>query len=282
MHLYNNSFCLLSSSPIIPTSSCIHDHHSLFSWHHMGGRCRHQLCSPEDSNNNRNNFAPFGGIRFGLVDSRKPVPKMGEALGCDVENSLSLSSSIGNLDLNKLSTRRKRQCKSCNLFMKAGACVRMEVDMDSNRRTVQFFVNGRAGRCFVSGFPPSARIGITVFGQGTSFRIDRIARQPRPTPIDPEMGETSCPAFSNNLGYSLKWIAITFTPNWPNSKDDAVSARFLGSWIEQHVSPSAEQEMEQDNETRISRTLIAAHQLHSFCCLSSSSRFLVSDAEQCS
>ncbi|KAK2941964.1 hypothetical protein BLNAU_23117 [Blattamonas nauphoetae] len=91
---------------------------------------------------------------------------------------------------------------------------------------------------------------------------------------------TRCPTFSDNLGYSLEGLTRSFTPNWPNSKDDAMSARFLGSWIEQHVSPSAEQEMEHGVETRINRTLIAVHQLHSFGCLSSSSDLLVSDAER--
>ncbi|KAK2940256.1 hypothetical protein BLNAU_24840 [Blattamonas nauphoetae] len=93
------------------------------------------------------------------------------------------------------------------------------------------------------------------FGQGTSFRIDRIAEQQRPTPIAPDVGEfmlrskrtthnlslhnwpqsllspiwtcnvpslhahiENLPAFSNNLGYSLEGLARSFTPNGPNSK----------------------------------------------------------------
>ncbi|KAK2945576.1 hypothetical protein BLNAU_19482 [Blattamonas nauphoetae] len=57
---------------------------------------------------------------------------------------------------------------------------------------------------------------------------------------------------------------------------------FLGCWIKQHVLASAEQELEHGVETKINRTLIAVHQLPYFSSLSNVSRFLVSDAEQCS
>ncbi|KAK2958956.1 hypothetical protein BLNAU_5972 [Blattamonas nauphoetae] len=74
-----------------------------------------------------------GGIRFGLLKSIAPVPKLGEFIGYEVK--------------------------------------------------VQLFVNGRSGRSFVSGLPPSVRIGFSVFAQETSFRIDRIVKQTQPTPI---------------------------------------------------------------------------------------------------
>ncbi|KAK2941717.1 hypothetical protein BLNAU_23379 [Blattamonas nauphoetae] len=48
---------------------------------------------------------------------------------------------------------------SCHSELKESDCVRMEVDLDSTLRTVQFFVNGEAGRSYVSGLPPSVRIG---------------------------------------------------------------------------------------------------------------------------
>ncbi|KAK2941962.1 hypothetical protein BLNAU_23115 [Blattamonas nauphoetae] len=228
-------------------------------------------------------FGFIGAVRMGLLDSFAPIPEFGETLGLGVEDSLSLNSLSGKLYHNTPSSGHRYRSESCHSYLNEGDCVRMEVDMDSTPRTVQFFVNGERGEHFVSGLPPSVRIGFTLFGQGTSFRIDRIARQPQPTPIDPEMDEIecwtcivlrfiptskTCPTFSNNPEYSLEGLALTFTPSWPNSKDDAMSARFLGSWIEQHVSPSAEQEMEHGVETRINRTCFTVHQIHSFSYLS--------------
>ncbi|KAK2942063.1 hypothetical protein BLNAU_9989 [Blattamonas nauphoetae] len=101
-----------------------------------------------------------GIVRIGVLDTTSPIPEVGESIGT-----------------------------FCHSKLKEGDCVRMEVEMDSNPRTLQFFVNGESGRCFVSGLPRSVRIGFSVFGQGTSFRIDRIAEQQRPTPIAPDMRE---------------------------------------------------------------------------------------------
>ncbi|KAK2947816.1 hypothetical protein BLNAU_17236 [Blattamonas nauphoetae] len=126
---------------------------------------------------------------MGVLDSTAPVPHLGELIGWDVNDSASLDSSIGWLYLKTPSPGRTPQYESCHSKLREGDCVRMEVYMKSNPRTVQFFVNGESGKCFVSGLPPSVRIGFTISGQGTSFRIDRIARQTQPTPIAPEMRE---------------------------------------------------------------------------------------------
>ncbi|KAK2947833.1 hypothetical protein BLNAU_17253 [Blattamonas nauphoetae] len=130
-----------------------------------------------------------GSVRMGLVQSTAAVPQLGEFIGWDVKDSLSLNSSTGNLSRNTPSTGYSPQFEFCHSQLKEGDCVRMEVDMDSKPRTVQFFVNGKCGFSFVSGLPPSVRIGFAVSGQGTFCRIDRIARQERPTPITPEMRE---------------------------------------------------------------------------------------------
>ncbi|KAK2943256.1 hypothetical protein BLNAU_21828 [Blattamonas nauphoetae] len=132
---------------------------------------------------------PIVGRLIGLLDSTAPIPKLGEMLGFGVNNSLSLISSTGYLCRKTQSLGYNWKIESCHFFLKEGDCVRMEVDMESTLRTVQFFVNGESGRCFVSGLPQSVRIGFSVSGQGTSFRIDRISKQQSPTLFTPEMRE---------------------------------------------------------------------------------------------
>ncbi|KAK2943246.1 hypothetical protein BLNAU_21818 [Blattamonas nauphoetae] len=104
-------------------------------------------------------------------------------------DSLSLYSYYGCLWQNTPSTQLDSQATVYCSGLMEGDCVRMEVDMDSNPRTVQFFVNGESGPSFISGLPPSIRIGFTLTKKGTSFRIDRITQQTHPTPISPEMEE---------------------------------------------------------------------------------------------
>ncbi|KAK2942435.1 hypothetical protein BLNAU_22668 [Blattamonas nauphoetae] len=100
--------------------------------------------------------------------------------------------------------------------MRDGDCVRMEVDMDSTPRTVQFFVNGESGECFVSGLPLSVRIAFTVSVVETFLRIDRIAQQERPTPITPEMTEIKCPFHQPTFRFldvtiRLRYISLEFS-----------------------------------------------------------------------
>ncbi|KAK2957295.1 hypothetical protein BLNAU_7673 [Blattamonas nauphoetae] len=77
----------------------------------------------------------------------------------------------------------------CTPLLHEGDYVRMEVDHDPTPRTVQFFVNGKAGKCLTSGIPSSVRIGFSVSGEGTSIRIDNIYSLSRPTPIPEGMEE---------------------------------------------------------------------------------------------
>ncbi|KAK2957329.1 hypothetical protein BLNAU_7707 [Blattamonas nauphoetae] len=121
----------------------------------------------------------------GLMDSTSPIPEIGEALGYGVKNSVSLSRH-GSLFFN---TPSSHSVKGCTHILKEGDSVRMEVDLDSTPRTVQFFVNGEAGECCVSGIPSSVRIGFSLYGEGTSFRIDNISRLSQPTPISKVMRE---------------------------------------------------------------------------------------------
>ncbi|KAK2946618.1 hypothetical protein BLNAU_18454 [Blattamonas nauphoetae] len=113
------------------------------------------------------------------MNSASPLPEIGEELGYNVKNSIALN----RLGWLYLSTPSSRSGQYCHSELKEGDCVRMEVDLDSTPRTVQFFVKGKAGRCYMSGIPSSVRIGFSVKGEGTSFRIDNISRLSRPTPI---------------------------------------------------------------------------------------------------
>ncbi|KAK2952237.1 hypothetical protein BLNAU_12796 [Blattamonas nauphoetae] len=127
----------------------------------------------------------YGALRFGLMDSNNPIPEIDEVLGAGVKNSISLDTS-GHLNIN---TPSSRSFLPSHFRLKEGVCVRMEVDLDSTPRKVQFFVNGEAGRRYVSGIPSSVRIGFSVWREGISFRIDNISRLSQPTPISKEMVE---------------------------------------------------------------------------------------------
>ncbi|KAK2956352.1 hypothetical protein BLNAU_8719 [Blattamonas nauphoetae] len=65
--------------------------------------------------------------------------------------------------------------KQCHKPLKAGDVVVMEVNMESTPRTVQFFVNGKAGKCYASELPESLSVMLMAFGEGTSFRLNSIS-----------------------------------------------------------------------------------------------------------
>ncbi|KAK2940960.1 hypothetical protein BLNAU_24136 [Blattamonas nauphoetae] len=116
----------------------------------------------------------------GLLISNSEI---GTRLGDRVKNSVSLNR-YGGLFFH---TPSSCTIDGSHSRMNEGDCIRMEVDLDSTPRTVQFFVNGKAGRSYVSEIPSSVRIGFSVAGKGTSFRINSISRFSRPTPISEEM-----------------------------------------------------------------------------------------------
>ncbi|KAK2946610.1 hypothetical protein BLNAU_18446 [Blattamonas nauphoetae] len=138
---------------------------------------------------------PYFPFTFGLMDSTSPLNNWGKALGWNVNNSVGLSTD-GNLNFNASSSF---SYKRCHPRQDEGDCVRMEIDLNSTPRTVQFFVNGEAGRFYVSGIPSSVRIGFSIFEKQTSFRIDNISRLSRPTPILEGMEEVK---FSHQLSRS--------------------------------------------------------------------------------
>ncbi|KAK2941968.1 hypothetical protein BLNAU_23121 [Blattamonas nauphoetae] len=93
-----------------------------------------------------------GRVLIGLLDSTAAVPEMAQCLGYEVQDSVLISSSTGLLYLHHrlIEDIPRKAYRRYNL--RNGDCVRMEVDMDSNPRTVQFFVNGHNKACFVSYF----------------------------------------------------------------------------------------------------------------------------------
>ncbi|KAK2951396.1 putative Cytokinesis protein sepH [Blattamonas nauphoetae] len=128
----------------------------------------------------------LGGMDFGLMDSNNPTPKLGDQLGGDrVNNSVSLSTS-GSLNYNGPTFQSGRECHP---RLKEGDRVRMEVDLNSKHRTLQFFVNDNSGQCYMSEIPSSVKIGFTVSKLEISFRIDKISRDFQPKPIPQGMKE---------------------------------------------------------------------------------------------
>ncbi|KAK2947530.1 putative Protein kinase domain containing protein [Blattamonas nauphoetae] len=124
-------------------------------------------------------------INFGLLDSSLAVPRLGRVLGKNVKHSLALSTSHGELPI---FTQTKLEVDCCASFSKNDRVV-MEVNMDSTPRTVQFFVNGKAGKCYVSGIPESVRIGFSADLMGTSLEIASIVHSTQATPLTDKMKE---------------------------------------------------------------------------------------------
>ncbi|KAK2957283.1 hypothetical protein BLNAU_7661 [Blattamonas nauphoetae] len=87
-----------------------------------------------------------GEIFISLLDTTTPDTEVDEIIGCNIKNSVALSSSTGRINSNTPSTRRVTGLPLNYSHLKEGACVRMEVDMESTPPTVQFFMNGKAGR----------------------------------------------------------------------------------------------------------------------------------------
>ncbi|KAK2963103.1 hypothetical protein BLNAU_2126 [Blattamonas nauphoetae] len=125
-----------------------------------------------------------GFINFGILDSSLAVPRLGKILGKNMKHSVALST-WGDIHLCNQDQLRRDCCSS----LSKNDPVVMEVDMDSTPRTVQFFKNGKAGRCYVSGIPESVRFGFSLVGMGTSLEIVGIIHCTQPTPLTDKMKE---------------------------------------------------------------------------------------------
>ncbi|KAK2941806.1 putative serine/threonine protein kinase [Blattamonas nauphoetae] len=120
-----------------------------------------------------------GFVSFGLLDSSHAVHQLGLTLGKDVQHSVAISSSSGDIKMFnsiKLKELLDLSISTSNRYV-------MEVNMDSIPRTVQFFKNGKAGTCYVSGIPESVRIGFSADVMGTSLQITSIIHCTQPTPL---------------------------------------------------------------------------------------------------
>ncbi|KAK2957264.1 hypothetical protein BLNAU_7858 [Blattamonas nauphoetae] len=84
----------------------------------------------------------YGGtFSVGIENSTNPTPNVNESLGDSV--GLSTHGYIS------IKTPSSFPIQSCHSRLKEFDCIRMEVDLDSTPRTVQFFVNGKAGETLV-------------------------------------------------------------------------------------------------------------------------------------
>ncbi|KAK2944424.1 hypothetical protein BLNAU_20679 [Blattamonas nauphoetae] len=125
-----------------------------------------------------------GFITFGLLDSSLGIPELGQVFGKNVKHSIGLSTS-GYL---QVFNQTKLEQRSYDSLSKKDRVV-MEVNMDSTPRTVQFFVNGKGERCYVSGIPESVRIGFSAAVMGTSLEIASIVHSTQATPLTDKMLE---------------------------------------------------------------------------------------------
>ncbi|KAK2946475.1 putative CAMK family protein kinase [Blattamonas nauphoetae] len=126
----------------------------------------------------------YGSILFGLLDSSAAVPPLEQVLGMDVKHSIGLST---NGLLHVFNQTKLKGSFSYKISKKDR--VVMEVNMDSTPRTVQFFRNGKAGKCYVSGIPESVRIGFSADVMGTSLEIPSIIHSTQATPLSDKMKE---------------------------------------------------------------------------------------------
>ncbi|KAK2953047.1 putative Actin A [Blattamonas nauphoetae] len=99
---------------------------------------------------------------------------------------ISLISSNGQLQMLSPWTGGDVRYEQCHQPLKASDTVVIEVNMETNPHTVQFFVNGNIGKFSLSHVPDSMCVMISTFGVGTSFRLNGVTRLTTPTPIDPE------------------------------------------------------------------------------------------------
>ncbi|KAK2943999.1 putative calcium-dependent protein kinase [Blattamonas nauphoetae] len=121
-----------------------------------------------------------GFINFGLVDAQTDVPRLGRVLGKDMKHSIALSTR-GEIHV---FCQAKLEEKS-HYFLSRKDRVVIEVNMDSNPRTVQFFVNGKAAAFYVSGIPESFSADVL----GTSLEIASIVPSTQATPLELKMKE---------------------------------------------------------------------------------------------
>ncbi|KAK2958871.1 putative Protein kinase domain containing protein [Blattamonas nauphoetae] len=124
------------------------------------------------------------------------TPKKGSlsSLGDPMQSAFSVcfKSSNGHLRIPSSWMKNKEESEQCHQQLKAGDTVVLEVDMEANPHTVQFFVNGKTGKRYVSCLPDSVRVMMITPGEGTSFRLNSVTQLTKPSPLPPYSMELRC------------------------------------------------------------------------------------------
>ncbi|KAK2954597.1 putative Protein kinase domain containing protein [Blattamonas nauphoetae] len=127
---------------------------------------------------------------FGLIDGTAPIPEKGQKLG-KVQNSIALSTEG---DLHFMTEKGQEEIDISSL-LGSGCTVVVEINMDSNPRTVQFFVNGKTTNTVVLDLPESIRVGFSTKGFGVTVRFDRITNLNYGSPISDQMSVFGWPTY---------------------------------------------------------------------------------------
>ncbi|KAK2959564.1 putative serine/threonine protein kinase [Blattamonas nauphoetae] len=125
---------------------------------------------------------------FGLIDGTEPIPEEGQPLGA-VKNTIALSTSSYLTFLTQEDEKRIRVTSSIQSYEP----LVVEINMDSNPRTAQFFVNGKSTTAVVVGLPESVRVGFSTNNTSMLVRFDRITHLNRGSPITDQMDVVEWP-----------------------------------------------------------------------------------------
>ncbi|KAK2942504.1 hypothetical protein BLNAU_22584 [Blattamonas nauphoetae] len=123
------------------------------------------------------------GLMFGIVDALSRERKDGGQLGCNIKNSIAIAPRSGILLVALPSTKHKVKGKVISTVLDKEDRVVLEVDMDARPRTAVFIINGNVSLTFVSGLPPSIRIGYSMQNKRISIRFDGLSRLKEATPL---------------------------------------------------------------------------------------------------
>ncbi|KAK2953360.1 hypothetical protein BLNAU_11645 [Blattamonas nauphoetae] len=119
---------------------------------------------------------------FGLINEMTPIPEKGQKLG-EFNGTISLSS-MGQLHF---LTEKGQKTIDVSTGFWIGTPLIVEINLDSNPRTTQFFVDGECANAVIVGLPESVRVGFSTKDRGTQVRLDRITNLNRGSPITDQM-----------------------------------------------------------------------------------------------
>ncbi|KAK2942077.1 putative Sucrose non-fermenting protein kinase 1 [Blattamonas nauphoetae] len=138
---------------------------------------------------------------LGLTDANDPLPEEGHPLG-EIKNSIALSSKG---ELHFLTPEGPVQ-SSLSLNICRNPTFVIEINMDSNPRTAQFFINKKSANAVIVDLPESVRVGFSTKGQGMQVRFDRITNLHSGSPFINQMKEIEWPTAEPN--HSTEMVEI--------------------------------------------------------------------------